>query len=282
MRLLLVPFLLMVTMTSAWADRFQSRIYQIDISTRPGNPHLVKFENGRVAFLNPSEVPTMKALKNSKLDGDVLELELDQNFDLVAAATVESGHGPQSFEPPNNADNNMLMSYTPSVLGGLSSAQTIFSRMKRGWQYDSQCYNRAHVWAYEEFKRSTFKSQKLFLFFTSRYIRNYRYKWWFHVSPMALVRESGVIKRRVLDRRYTSGPRYVKTWTDQFIASKRSCPIVARYSQYRNNQETQDCYLIPVSQYYWQPRDIENYEKTGYEKTSFIQSEVNWSYYEAF
>ncbi|HXH76268.1 MAG TPA: protein-glutamine glutaminase family protein [Bacteriovoracaceae bacterium] len=278
----LVSILLMFSMTSAWAERFQSKIYQIDISTRPGDAHLIKFENGRVAFLNPSEAATLKVLKMNKLDGDVLELDLDKNYDLVDSAIIENGQGMQTLEQPSFATANKSMSYKPSVLGNLSSAKTIFSRMKTGWQVESQCYNKAHVWAYEEFKRSTFKSQKLFLFFTSRYIRDYQYKWWFHLAPMALVRENGVVKKRVLDKRFMTGPRYVKTWTDNFIKSKRNCPFVEKYSQYRDHQETEDCYLIPASQYYWQPRDIEIYENTGAEKTSFFQPDVDWAYDEAF
>ena len=77
-------------------------------------------------------------------------------------------------------------------------------------------------------------------------------------------------------------PAAVKTWTDKFIYSKRNCPVVSKYSDYRNNQETEHCYLHPASMYFWQPRDLEKYETTGFEKTQYIPSEVNWAYREAF
>ena len=137
-------------------------------------------------------------------------------------------------------------------------------------------------WANEEFRVSGLKSMKLFLFFTNRYIRNYNYKWWFHVSPMTYVKEGTKVIERVLDRRYTGGPRLTKTWTDNFIYGHRSCPQVAKYSQYYNNQEKEDCYLIKSTMFFWQPRDLGYYEQTGLQKTNFIQSEIDWAYWEAF
>jgi hypothetical protein len=34
--------------------------------------------------------------------------------------------------------------------------------------------------------------------------------------------------------------------------------------------------------YYWQPRDLDKFERTGIEKKFFIRSEVNHAYWEAF
>lgn len=273
----LVFFSLLFGAQLARADVFETRIHEI-VSPPGAKESFVKWENGRVSFLPNTAKRELTALRAAQEKKAILEVTLDEDNSFMAASTMEDPEEPRSEEIPPEA----RITYEPTVVGSLTKARTIFSRMKRGWQDSSQCYNRAHVWAYEEFNRSGLKSIKLFLFFTNRYIRNYRYKWWFHVSPMAMVKEGGSINRRVLDRRYTGGPRFVKTWTNIFIHSKRSCPVVHKYSDYSRHQESQDCYLIPVSQYYWQPRDIDRFERYGTEKTSFIRSEVDHAYWEAF
>lgn len=265
-----------VVCTTSFAETIKSKIYEV-VEGRPGEEHIVKMEDGHVVFVKDSSY--LSGLRHGQEMQDVVQIEINSNRELTSIQTIESGSGPVKDEAMTS---EAPLSFEPSVLRNNAEASTIFKRMKRGWQNESQCYNRAHVWAYEEFNRTQLKSMKLFLFFTNRYIRNYRYKWWFHVSPMAYVKEGSSTVSRVLDRRYTGGPRYVKTWTDNFIYSKRSCPVVNKYSDYRNNQQKEDCYLIPVSMYFWQPRDIDRYERTGQRKTSFIKSEVDWSYYEAF
>ncbi|WPU66982.1 protein-glutamine glutaminase family protein [Peredibacter starrii] len=262
---------------SAFADEFTSRVELIEEGE--GNlPHLIKLENGRVVFLDEEERELITDFEDSQRNGDYLEVVVDNTNSFVSAETVEN----ENSVSPEEVKTAPNFSYDPTVLGSYSEANSIFSRMRRNYQNESQCYNRAHIWAYEEYKRSNLNSMKLFLFFTNRYIRNYRYQWWFHVSPMVLVNEGGASVERVLDRRYTTTPRFVNSWTNIFIYSGRKCPVVQKYNDYRNNQEKEDCYLIPVSMYFWQPRDIVSRDNNGYEKKSFIKSEVDWAYWEAF
>ncbi|WP_408095961.1 protein-glutamine glutaminase family protein [Peredibacter sp. HCB2-198] len=273
---ILMPLLIFFSF-SVFADEFTSRVELIEEGD--GNlPHLIKLENGRVVFLDGAERELITDFEDSQRNGDYLEVVVDETNSYVSAETVEN----ENSIVPEETKRSPNFSYDPTVVSGYSEASSIFSRMRRNYQYESQCYNRAHIWAYEENKRSNLNSMKLFLFFTNRYIRNYRYQWWFHVSPMVLVNEDGSSVERVLDRRYTNGPRYVNSWTNIFIYSGRKCPVVQKYNDYRNNQEKEDCYLIPVSMYFWQPRDIVSRDNNGYEKKSFIKSEVDWAYWEAF
>jgi hypothetical protein len=250
--------LIFVTGHSAFAERFTSRLHAIDRGDK-GELHLLKFENGRTAFVS---------------SGAMVEVEVDDNLELRSFASVEA----PAPAPETDSAFEEFFTYEPTELENMSSATGIFRRMNRNHQRASQCYNRAHVWAYEEYQRTQWKSMKLFLFFTDRYIRNYRYKWWFHVTPMARVGTQNF----AMDRTFTSGPLPIKDWTDIFIYSKRQCPVVHKYSDYEDHQWAEDCYLIPVSMYYWQPRDIDRFERTGKEKTEFIRSEVNHAYWEAF
>lgn len=267
-------------MANAHADFLKSRIHFIDVSNRKGEDHLLMLENGRVVFLDYREKELLNQFSSSMKKQDLLEIEVNERNDFINVKTLEQD--PREPKPNQMSMDGPKINYEPTIVPSYAAAVTIFSQMRRNYQDDSQCYNRAHIWNYEEYQRSGLNSKKLFLFFTRKYIRNYRYHWWFHVSPMVLVKEGNGVVERVIDRRYNSAPRNVRTWTNTFVYSKEACPVVAKYNDYRNNQEAQDCYLIPVSMYFWQPRDIVRRDNTGFEKKQFITSEVNWAYTEAF
>jgi hypothetical protein len=271
----LIPAFVLLFSFSALADRFESEVNSIDVSNEKGVPHLIKLDNGRVVFVNYKDRDVLDSFRMSLKERETLAIEVDEKNSFLSAETEERKEL-RSREDDNDEPTSRV-SFEPSVISE-NEVGAVFKRMRRDYQNESQCYNRAHIWAYEEFQKTGLKSMKLFMFFTSRYIRNYRYKWWFHVSPMTVSSQGD----RVIDRRYTSGARTKDNWTKNFIYSGRKCPVVNRYADYRNNQQKEDCYLIPVSMYFWQPRDIETRDRTGYEKTSFKKSEVDHAYWEAF
>ena len=269
-----LPIILTLFTLSAYAERLTTRVHSIDYARESGRPHLIMFENGRVGFLLSSDKSSALSLEEGRKRGEWLDVELDEKGNFLGAGVI----APPVEILQESVPQKTFTEYEPTNLGNMEEAKTIFLRQNRRHQQDSQCYNRAHVWTYEEFKRSGLRSVKLFMFFTRSYIRQYRYKWWFHVTPLTYV--NGVAM--TMDRTFMTGPAPVKTWTDKFIYSKRSCPIISKYSQYRDNQEVEHCYLHPSSMYFWQPRDLEKLENTGFQKTEYIQSEVNWAYREAF
>ena len=118
------------------------------------------------------------------------------------------------------------------------------------------------------------------MFFTTRYIRKYKFHWWFHVTPMFYVKSFK--SPRTLDRRYTSGPRQTKTWSDVFVKSKRRCKKVKTFDDFWLNQEKEDCYHIYASMYYVIPRDLEKRDITGKEKTEFSEKEIQRAYSNGF
>ena len=277
MKLKLTFLIFVLGMNAAQADSFQGKVDAIE-KGEGDQPHIIKLDNARVVFLDGEEKEELPLFEESLASQESLEIVVDKDYSYESAQTVEVEEVPAQISEASE----LKMSYDPTVIPDTTTANDMFRRMRRDYQNDSQCYNRAHIWAYEEYKTSGLNSMKLFLFFTNRYIRNYRYKWWFHVSPMNQVQTADSSGERVFDRRYTSGTRTLKNWTDNFIASRRTCPKVERYNDYRNNQESEDCYLIPVSMYFWQPRDILRRDQTGYIKTQFFNSEVSHAYWEAF
>ncbi len=278
MKNLILPIIFfMYFVSQAHALVIESHISEISESQKITEDHLIKLDSGEVVFLDRDDIKNLEELKKSLLNKQKVEISLDETHHFISFLALD-----HKREEQTDTFSEQKFSFDPSIVQGLAEATNIFNRMRRNYQSNSQCYNRAHIWDYEEFKRSGLRSQKLFLFFTNRYIRNYRYGWWFHVTPMVQVSEEGAIVSRVLDRRYTSVPLTIKNWTDKFIYSHRTCPVAVKYSDYVRHQNVEDCYLIPRSMYFWQPRDIAREERTGSVKNQFISSEVNHAYWEAF
>jgi hypothetical protein len=262
-------FLICLWPLSGHSDIFQSKIHKYILSGDSIKPHLLKFDNGRVALIHGKESLNIKS-------GEWVEVEVDKDNYLVSI------YGLNYHETGFVRGDAIYAEFTPTVLSNFKEVYRIFNNMNRKYKKESECYNRAHVWAYEEFKRSGLKSKKIFLFFTDRYIQRFGYKWWFHVSPFVTVKSGSSYIERVLDYEYTRGPRSIKDWSDVFIKSKRDCPTVVKYSDYSLNQQSEDCYLIKTSMYYWQPQDIESFEKNGFQKKSFIQEEIDHAYWQGF
>lgn len=223
-------FLLFIFITSlAQARTFTARIDHIDRATKPTEHDLVMFSDGSVGVLRSSNRFLTKQVPKS----EKMNVTLDSHHNVISMEPLTAGDDEFS-----QASEDGLYSPRPTSVKSIQDARSIFSNMRRDYQDDSQCYNRAHIWAYEENHRNGTNMQKVFIFFTSRFIRNYNYNWWFHAIPVVNVGGSLI----TLDRRYTNGPLDLRTWSNIFVYSHRACPIISRYSQYSNNQELEDCY----------------------------------------
>lgn len=262
--------LVLIFLTSVSASAEVLRIESIDRGLNSAELDHLYLSDGKVAI-----VPEEKTDIPFK-EGAYVEITLDKDHVIKSISRAKKSaikSGDLSIQEKE---------YNPTVLPNLSAVNTVFKRMNRRWQRDSQCYNRAHVWNYEEFMKTGLLSKKVFIFYTRKYIRDYRFKWWFHAIPTVFANHEGTVVERYLDPMFARTHLSRKAWTDIFIKSRRHCPVITKYSQYRDNQETEHCYLHFSSMYYWQPRDLDRFERTGFEKTQFIRSEVNHAYWEAF
>jgi hypothetical protein len=170
--------------------------------------------------------------------------------------------------------------YQPTVVTGAGLAKKYFneSRISRG---DTQCFNRAHVWSFELWKKHQVKSQKVFLFFTLKFIREHNYGWWFHVAPLLIVDEWSGKKEKVIDPRYITAPRSIDWWVDKFV-SNGSCPVVPRYSEYADFPYIGECYIMKAPMFIHQPLDLQMQEVWDVQKNEFTHDDITWSYKEAF
>lgn len=237
------------------------------------NTWIVKFTDGRVGFWNEDSQTDLspESLKDAVIDGVLsAEAELSQ-VRVIGEATTDipvSGISKGRFEYPP---------YTPTVYPSYGYATDVLRSMRRSWIQDSQCYDRSHIWAYEEAYAGRYL-QKFFLFFSDAYIARYNFPWWFHTAPYALVRLNGEVVERVMDPGFVEYPLKTKLWTDLFMRNKAECKLVAKYSDYSRHPGEDDCYLIKSSVYFWQPKDLDAFERSGIEKRRFIDWEVRHAY----
>lgn len=272
---LLISFCLLFLSSFVLGNTITSTIHSFDIDPQ-GEDHFIKLNSGEVIFVDDLSI-IEDLQKNSK--NEIINFSLDQSNKLVYWDLLSSEEQVDSF----NDQPTTSPFFKPTLVSGKENLMSIFQGLRKDARRSSECYHRAYIWAYEENKKSNRMLTKHFLFFTRRYIREYRYRWWFHVAPSALfANEDGSQEFIIFDRTFMEGPVSIKKWTDSFIASKRNCPVVYVYSHYNNNQQAEHCYLIPTPMYYLQPLDIENFEKKGVEKQSFVPWDLNLSYRKGF
>jgi hypothetical protein len=263
--------------TLAFATEIKSQIHSFD-KGKVGQPHLIKLMDGQVVFINFDEKSLIEEIENSQKRGDWIALTVDAQNTMLSYRIIPAPSYALTLKP---SLQDFGEDYSPSVVSS-SKASAMFKKMRKSYQKESQCYNRAHIWTYEEYMRSGTNLNKVFMFFTNRYIRKYRFHWWFHVTPMTYVGGSQFKNWKMLDRRYTKGPLGPKAWSDIFIRSKRSCKVIYKFMDYRENQESQHCYFLPVSQFYLVPSDIEFRDSEGVYKTEYDAVEVEHALWEAF
>lgn len=277
MKYILSSLLLLGFSTVTSAEIFYSSVHSIAFGTR-SKPHLVRFDNGRATFIDNSKSDLLTSLQTSHDKNHFLKIHVDSSNKVYAVQNIGSVNEQEEDESEGSALE--VTPFKPAVVKNTNEALRIFKRMRRDYTKSGECYNRAHIWSVEEYQRSGLNTMKIFMFFTEKYIRKYNYHWWFHVTPMVYVGSTN--SPRTLDRRYTSGPRQTKTWSDGFIKSKQQCKKVKKFDDFFLNQKTRDCYHIHTSMYYVKPRDIEKRDLTGVEKTEFRESEIQKAYKNAF
>lgn len=247
----------------AGAESIQDRIHAIENG-------MIKFENGRIAFLD-KDISDLHPK-------EYIKAEVDERSTLKSFVKMT----PPGFYQEKNISLNTPPMFEPSVVPDIDEARKIFNRSNPNYRRISECTDRAHVWAHDEFKFSGTKSRKLFVFFTASYINSNRFKWWFHVAPLYTVNDRGALKDLVMDFRYTDRPMTVKEFTDQFVYTKRECKVTTKFSDYDNNPQSEDCYVIVESMHYKTPDQIAAQETDNKFKTVTSEAEVKASFRYAF
>jgi hypothetical protein len=135
----------------------------------------------------------------------------------------------------------------------------------------SQCFKRAHMWAFDMWSKLNINSEKIFIFYTKRYAALEDFEWWFHVAPVVNVAGEDY----VMDGTFMEKPITIKEWLTYFIRTdKITCPLIDKYQDFEDHQWQRLCYHIKVPMYYFRPLDIENRDKSGTQRNHWVLEEL--------
>lgn len=252
------------------------KISKIDL---PQNQHelpLIFLDSGKVLKIKPENKDDLAAFYTAMRNSEKLKLMTNKKRQIVAVENLGTEEMLVSETVGKIAD------YEPTVMASEEDAKKLFSGLRRGARSWSQCYNRAHIWSYESKLNHSVNTMKVFIFYTRKYIREYDFDWWFHVSPFTYVAAAESREERVLDYRFSKSPLSMKKWTDLFMRNRVECTPISNYSEYENNQEKAYCYLQRASMFYYQPLDLEALENSGKTKTDWVKWEVKNAYRNGF
>lgn len=272
----LALFSLCFSLTTQASIQIKSQIHDIDYGQSDEDIMLL-LKSGDVAWMKKKAAKSLsKIIINRK---ETFNFILNDQRELMRLEVI-----PQNFVKTHETLPGQTTEeiYTPTIVSGLDLAKEYFNEA-RYLNKESQCYNRAHVWSYEWFTNRSVNSNKTWVFFTRRYIRKFKFEWWFHVSPSIAVMEvDGVVREKIMDVKYGRGPMPLKQWTDIFMRDDAHCPKVETYSDYANYPESGSCYTMRSSMFYYQPFDVETKETWGTVKANWFESELKQAYLEAF
>jgi hypothetical protein len=267
----IIFFIFFNLITSSFATEVKTSIHLVDEGQNQNEKTLVfSSSDGRVYSVSSNKKILINDLKMLAISRQLVNLKMNDNDEIIDITYLP--HEPKKIK------SYQWNTFEPSNLKNLDEAKVLFEKMNPNTRRRSQCYNRAMVWTYDWNIKDQINSQKVFLFFTTKYIRRVNYKWWFHVTPFILV--SGI--EFAMDREFTRGPLHMQTWTNIFISSHVVCPSVAVYSDYRNNQLAHDCYLIKAPMFYWHPASLEDLENNGDIMSDWDLGEVSIARRQAF
>ncbi len=278
----------LITLPLWAATQVTTRIHDIDHGDHITDDALVFLASGQVMKINVNNTDLLEKLNESLQNHETVSLEVNENREILdvlpqleKSVSTETEPVPQPLQEPKLLGPYPMSGYTPSVLTP-ENVKSYFREMRHASKEETQCFNRAMVWTYEMRVKHNVYSQKVWIFFTRKYIRKYNFEWWFHVSPMVRMIVDGQVKERVIDRKYSSGPLPIQKWGNIFLRDDFKCPTVHSYSDHANYPEAGSCFYMKSPMYYYQPVDLEFLEKYGNVQSSWNETNVRAAYAEAF
>jgi hypothetical protein len=141
------------------AENVITHIEEIDPGA-DGEEALIFLGNGKVAKLAVTEKYNLHEFKSLEQQRLIARFELDtkrriKQFTLMPGKMVSHS---------DHEQEKLLASFQPTFIESLKHVQELFKQMRRGSLEDSQCYNRAHVWAFDWKKNLNINSMKMWIF----------------------------------------------------------------------------------------------------------------------
>ncbi len=268
---LLIAFVVFTT-GFARAEELVTTVFNVVESFRTESLLVLSGADGRV-FKVPKTEESIARYK--RLVGQVVKLSYvasGKDYLITKIEVATDAEVDPSVMDLNHFRYNQLRQFAPTDLQTLENATQIFkSMLNDGDRRRSQCFKRAHMWAFDMWSKLNISSQKIFIFYTQRFIQLEEFEWWFHVAPMVVVNG----EEFVMDGTFMTKPITLKAWKDYFIKSENlNCPIIENYNEYKNNQWTKLCYLMKTPMYYFSPINIENRDNKNKDRNHWVLEEL--------
>ncbi|HXH29941.1 MAG TPA: protein-glutamine glutaminase family protein [Bacteriovoracaceae bacterium] len=228
--------------------------------------------DGRVYKMKKSD-ENLKLLKS--FQGQVVKLTFesrDGEASIIAIQRPKANEVDAKTMDLNHFRYDQLRQFAPTDLQSVENATEVFENMLNdGDKSRSQCFKRAHMWAYDLWSKLGVNSQKVFIFYTQRYVQMEDFEWWFHVAPLVVVGGEDY----VMDGTFMKKPIPLKEWKDFFIKTEKiNCPVIENYQEFEKNQWSRLCYLMKVPMYFFSPLDIELRDSKGLERNHWVLEEL--------
>ena len=273
-------------------------IVDIEIGSSPKEKTVIFGSDGRVYEAETSNTALINKLKFAKthklevklqltpeLSTKIIEIRTEQREEIFHIELSSTELDSSLIKGKNFFTNAKRVSTQARLVNTYitdfeseEEVEELFQTQNNFMRFRSECYNRAHIWAWElnkkKYKGKKIQTGKMWIFYTSSYIRRYRFKWWFHIAPYVTV--NGQVK--ILDRTFMDRPHHPNDWVDNLAPSSIRCQEVYKYSSYKDNEQSGNCYFIKSSLYYWQPWQIESAETQNQERSGWVDYELKKAY----
>lgn len=271
----LVLALTVVMAGAAQAETIVTTVFNVYESKRSETLMILSGSDGRI-YKTPKTKDSLKQI--NALKGRVVSLSFvgsNNDFVVTGIRAVAPGEVDQRTMDLNHFQYNELREFAPTDIQDKTAAKEIFDQMLNdGDLRRSQCFKRAHIWSFDMWSKLGVSSQKIFIFYASRFVMlEDDADWWFHVAPM--IKVQGV--EMVLDGTFMKKPVTVAEWKNHFIRSEKvNCPIINNYSAYQAEgaQFKKLCYLMKVPMYHFSPLDIEARDLKGIQRNHWVLDEL--------
>lgn len=272
MRVMTWFFLLLSSHSLVQANEaFITRIHSIDLAKNTEKLHLMRFENARVGLAH-----NLIFFKNSHA-GDLVKVKVDKKQKILFLKKLKDNEEVVSTNTPFVTNIN----YYSTLIEGSQETLQIFKELRIP-KKNSQSYNRAHIWAFEQYQRRGLQSMKAFIFFTDDYIRNNSFKWWFQAAPYVTYLDNEKRKEKVIESSIATTPLTLGEWSHLFIGKEKFCKRTSKLSMVNKSASKAPCYIMKENMFYWHPNDLQKKEEFGIEKVTFFEWEIKTAYKNSF
>jgi hypothetical protein len=259
--------------------------------TNKENIEVFVTHEGRVFELALNEGSMLETLDFAREHNIEVELEVESGVEFNDPKKIEKildvkllSHMSEAIREEDHTYLTPMSGYRASNVASLDEASAIFKTLITDTKMFSQCFNRAHIWAKQMYDNFNVHSMKILIYYTKKYRAEVSKKWWFHIAPMIDVNGEYMVMDREFTRNPVSDEKWEKIFTNKMGNIDYRCKKIDNIKEYydANNMNNEFCNIQHTSMYYWEPNDMSRLDKTGTQKTSWVNWELRAAAKEAF